>query len=249
MGFHDHFSGVATGYAQHRPRYPHALVAALAEASPGRARALDVGCGNGQLAVALAGLFSEVIAVDASAAQVASAEAHPRVTYGVAPAEATGVAPHSVDLLTAAQAAHWFDLPAFYAEVVRVVRPGGIVALVSYGFATLEGAPGEVLAAFGRDVAEPWWPPERVLVEEGYRSLPFPFAPVELAPIPMVEAWSLDRLLGYVGTWSALSALRRAHPARDPVAELAGALGPVWGPPDQAHEVAWPLAVRVGRVA
>ena len=129
--FKDHFSSRAAAYAARRPTYPGAVADFLAQVSPGRALALDVGCGNGQLTSLLAARFEKVIATDASAEQVAGAKPLENVQFRVARAEAAVCEPGSVDLVTAAQAAHWFDLPAFFAEVRRVLRPGGVVALLT----------------------------------------------------------------------------------------------------------------------
>ncbi|HEY1906332.1 MAG TPA: class I SAM-dependent methyltransferase, partial [Myxococcaceae bacterium] len=125
MTFKDHFSGAARGYAVHRPVYPRAVAEALAERSPGRSLAWEAGCGSGQLSAVLGEVFERVVATDASAAQIAAATPHPRVQYVVAPAEHSGLPDGSVDCAVAAQAAHWFDLDAYYREVRRVARPGG----------------------------------------------------------------------------------------------------------------------------
>ena len=121
--FKDHFSASAAGYAVHRPRYPDALVDFLAEQAPGHELALDVGCGTGQLSVLLARRFRRVIATDASARQIEEAEPHPSIEYRVAPAEQSGLEDGSADLVTVAQAAHWFELSSFYEEVWRILRP------------------------------------------------------------------------------------------------------------------------------
>src|SRR2546422_1064300 len=131
--FEDHFSEIAAAYAAHRPSYPAALVDFLARLAPETRLAWDAGSGSGQLSVLLAGPFDRVVATDASAEQIARAAPHPKVEYRCAPAGVSGLPARVVDLATAAQAAHWFDLPAYYAEVRRVTRPGGIVALISYG--------------------------------------------------------------------------------------------------------------------
>src|SRR5688572_14539271 len=131
--FKDHFSAGSENYAASRPDYPPELAAFLAEASPARGLAVDCGCGTGQLTVRLAEHFNEVLATDASARQIAAAAPHPRVTYRTAPAEASGLEPDLADLIVAAQAAHWFDIEAFYAEARRIARPGALLALVTYG--------------------------------------------------------------------------------------------------------------------
>jgi ubiquinone/menaquinone biosynthesis C-methylase UbiE len=129
MAFKDHFSDRAAGYARARPRYPPQLFSALAGLTGARRLAWDCGTGNGQAAIGLAEHFDRVHATDASAAQLRQAEAHPRIRYEEAPESASGLAGHSADLVTVAQAAHWFDLDAFYREVNRVLRPGGVLAL------------------------------------------------------------------------------------------------------------------------
>ena len=70
-----------------------------------------------------------------------STKAHPRVEYRVAPAERSGLPDAAVDLVTLALAAHWFDLPRFYAEVRRVGRPRTAIALISSGFCMSTGSP------------------------------------------------------------------------------------------------------------
>jgi ubiquinone/menaquinone biosynthesis C-methylase UbiE len=134
--FKDHFSSRAADYAAYRPTYPPELVDYLASVCPTSNLALDCGCGTGQLAVLLADRFKRVIATDASAQQIENTEPRERVTYRVAPAERSGLPDASADLVVAAQAAHWFDQPAFYAEARRVGRPGAILALVTYGVMT-----------------------------------------------------------------------------------------------------------------
>src|SRR5512144_1205793 len=118
-GFSDHFSKTAAAYASFRPDYPPALVAWVASVAPARERAWDCATGNGQAARLLAAHFREVVATDASEAQLREATPHPNVTYAVARAEQSGLPDASCDLVTVAQALHWFELPRFYAEAKR----------------------------------------------------------------------------------------------------------------------------------
>lgn len=244
--FKDHFSQVAAGYAVHRPSYPVALVDGLARLAPARRLVWDAGCGSGQLSRLLAAAFDRVVATDASPDQIAQAVAAPRVEYRCAPAEASGLPAAAADLATAAQAAHWFDLPAYYREVRRVVRPGGVVALVSYGVVTI-GELDAIVRPFYRDTLGPHWPPERHHVDAGYRTLPFPFAELDTPALEIRLEWDFEDLIGYVRTWSAVWALERAEGPR-PFSEFRRALADAWGPPATLRTVRWPLAVRVGRV-
>lgn len=246
-GFKDHFSDRAAAYAAHRPTYPSALVDFLARVAPDRRVAWDCGCGSGQLSVLLAARFDHVIATDASAAQLAQAAPHPEVEYRCATAEASGLPSGLADVAVAAQAAHWFDLDRYYAEVRRVTRPGGVVALVMYRLPVIDRSIDPIIRRFYSDVVGPYWPPERCHVEEGYRSLAFPFAELEAPKLEIRERWGLDNLLGYVETWSATRALVNAQ-GRGPVAAFREELASVWGPPAARHSVGWPLTLRVGRV-
>ena len=248
MRFKDHFSTRAAGYAAHRPTYPRALVDALADAAPARSVALDCACGTGQLSVLLADRFERVVATDASAAQVAHARPHARVAYSVAPAERSGQASASVDLVTVAQAAHWLELPQFYAEVRRVARPGALLALVTYGVLHIdEPAIDAVMQRFYGETLSPHWPPERRHVEDGYRTLPFPFPAVAMPELAITLCWGLSDLIGYTETWSAVRALETAS-GRAPITAFHDAIAAAWGDPDAHRTIRWPLSLRAGRV-
>lgn len=243
MTFADHFSSVAARYATYRPRYPAALVDALADrAAPGTA--WDIGCGSGQLSVALAERFERVIATDPAQAQLAAATAHPRVDYRCSPAEASGLPEASVDLAVAAQAAHWFDWPRFVVEVGRVARPGALIALVCYGDLDLDGAVNEELARY-RAVVEPYWPPGRVHIDTGYRDLTLPWPAVDAPPIVMTAAWTRDELLGYLQTWSATVKLVERE-GREPVIAMCERVAAAW-PDGETRTIRWPLAIRLAR--
>ncbi len=240
-----HFQTGAAGYAAFRPTYPAELASALAALAPDRALAVDVGCGSGQLTQALAGHFDAVVGVDASAAQLAEAAPDTRIEYVVGSSDALPVPDGSAALVAAAQAAHWFDLPRFYDEVRRVARPGGVVALVSYGPIEVSGPLAERFRRFYRDELHRFWPPERAHVESGYRELPFPFPDLPMPQLSIDVAWSPGRLLGYVRSWSAAKAALAAGQGAVIEAFEADARAL---PPDSVIAARFPLALRVGRV-
>lgn len=235
-------------YAAFRPEYPPELATYLAELAPGRGRALDVGCGTGQLTRQLGQHFDAVIGLDPSQDQLDHAAPHPRVTYRCAPAEALPVANASIDLITAAQAAHWFDRPAFYAETRRVARPQAIIALISYGVPELEDAAlQDRFSRFYYREIGPFWPPERSLVDSGYAGIDFPFDEIPAPPMVIRRDWSLDDFGGYLSTWSAV---RRAQDSGrgDLLTAFSSDLSDLWGEPAIRRRVTWPLVMRVGRV-
>lgn len=245
--FNDHFSSGSRAYATFRPTYPSDLIAAIAAFAPSRRLAWDCGTGNGQAARQLAEHFDRVIATDASAAQIEAAAPRVGVEYRVAPAESSALPARSVDAICVAQALHWFDLPAFFAEVQRIAVPGGVLAIWSYGLLEIDPAIDPLVRELYEDIVGPFWPPQRALVETGYRGVDFPFEEIAMPPFSMTADYSLAQLEGYLGTWSAV---RRYAAARrtDPVAPTMARIGRRWGGVERVREVRWPLTVRVGRV-
>lgn len=251
LGYTDHFSGVARGYATFRPHYPASLFSALARVAPNTLRVWDCACGTGQASVALAAHFAEVIATDLSAAQVAQGEPHAGVEYRVATAEASGLENASVSAVTVAQALHWFDVDAFHVEARRVLMPGGIVAEWSYALLDVPTSPALTQLVHGLDARmKTWWPPQRAHVDARYETLPFPFERIAMDDFAMQAEWTLPQLRGYVETWSAITRYRAAHgddSANDPAREFAIAAQAAWGDAP-THTISWPLVLRVGRV-
>lgn len=247
MTFADHFSAVAARYAAYRPTYPPALVDVLADRAP-PGTAWDVGCGSGQLSIALAARFARVIATDPAQAQLDAAPAAPGVEYRCAPAEASGLPEHSIALIVAAQAAHWFDWPRFTAEAARVAIPGALVALVSYGILVVDGDPANaIVARYYHDDAGPYWPAGRAHVENGYRDLVLPWPSVDAPPLAMTATWTRDELVGYLTTWSATVKLVAAR-GTGPLEKVQAALAACW-PADERRTIRWPLTLKLARAA
>lgn len=245
-GFKDHFSTASERYAAFRPDYPPALFAWLAAQCAQHDTAWDCATGSGQAALGLAPHFRRVVATDASAEQISHATPHAAIEYRVAPAEASGLPDRSVDLITVAQAAHWFDLPRFHAEAARVLRPGGVLALWGYGRLTLPGELDPPFQHFYAGTVGPYWPPERRLIDDAYRGLDFPFAEIEPPAFFIEVEWTLPRLLDYLSTWSAVKRYQAAL-GTDPLPALMAEIEPLWGRADVARHLRWPLFLRVGR--
>lgn len=234
-------------YARFRPDYPDQLAEFLASVVPNRQLAVDVGCGTGQLTIQLARYFDQVVGLDPSADQIANAVPTERIRYQCAPAEKLPLPDKSTTLITAAQAAHWFDLPAFYGEVRRVSASDGVLALISYGVLSLELELDEQFSHFYWQEIGPYWPPERKLVDTGYAGIEFPFAEYAAPPLTIRLAWSLPELLGYISTWSAV---RRAKEAGQEalLLKFAKEIAGDWGPPETRRSISWPINIRIGRI-
>lgn len=247
MTFADHFSVASENYAKFRPRYPDALFDFLADAAPARDAAWDAGTGTGQAAVGLARLFTHVTATDPSKSQIERATPHARVTYRVAPAEHGGLDDSSVDLVTAAQAVHWFDRPRFWAQVRRALRPNGVLAVWTYLMFEIEPTIDEIVRQFYSGIVGPYWPPERRLTEQRYQTIEFPFAEFDAPDFVIEQLMTLDDVAGYIRTWSATRGFMKHHQA-DPVDGLVKELTRAWRS-QEARLARWPIAMRVGRVA
>lgn len=241
----DRFSTRAAAYRSYRPSYPAALAAYLADLVQPPALVWDCGAGNGQLTQVLAPFFSRVWATDISEPQLDLAPAIPNVAYRQCPAEQSPFPPGTIDLVVAAQAAHWFDLPAFYAEVRRVAKPGAVVALIGYGLLHSFPAADALIQQFYTGVVGPYWDCERKHLDQGYRTVPFPFAPIPAPSFFQEVHWNYEQLHGYLSTWSAVARFQQAQ-GFDPLPAIEPQLAMVWG--ELTHRVCWELFLRLGRV-
>ena len=253
MAFQDHFSGHASTYREARPLYPDVLFDWLATQTPKRDLVWDAGCGNGQASVALAARFARVFASDPSASQVQSAEARANIDYRVEPAEQCSLPSASVDLVTIAQALHWFDFARFFAEAQRVLKPRGVLAAWAYSDCRVMPAIDELKDRVFIDLTGPYWPPEREFVDAGYRTIPFPFGantPFEEIQAPefvMSVAWDVAQFVAYLRSWSATQRYIKANGV-DPVTTVERDLVAAWGDPATRREVRWDFHLRCGRL-
>lgn len=244
MSFPDHFSAVATQYALARPEYPEALFDWIASITPSRALCWEAGCGSGQATRDLAPRFDRIHATDPSAAQIEQAPAIDNVVFAVEPGERCNLTDASVDVACVAQALHWFDRPAYFAEVARVLKPGGV--LVAWGYQDIE-VPPTLAAANARlqDAIRPYWPPQRGDVDAAYAGYDWPFARIDAPMFELAADWPLERLLAYFASYSA-SKRHRETTGHDIVAESAPAFAEAWGNRGDVT-LRWPLFVHAFR--
>lgn len=245
--FADHFSKQSDAYRIARPHYPDALFAWLQSLVPEKKFAWDCATGNGQAAISLAAYFARVEATDASADQIAHAFPHPDVHYRVAIAYASGLENACADIVTVATAVHWFDLPRFYAEADRVLKPSGILAIWAYAGCRIDPDIDHILDHFAEITLLDYWPAGAKLSwQTKYEGLPFPYAEMDTPGFACEENWELDMLRQYLFSWSAVQQYIRMHGA-NPVDSVAEALAGAWGDPETKRIIRWPLFMKVGR--
>eukprot|EP00094_Tigriopus_californicus_P004082 TCALIF_03933-PA protein Name:"Similar to DDB_G0268948 Putative methyltransferase DDB_G0268948 (Dictyostelium discoideum)" AED:0.07 eAED:0.07 QI:0/0.5/0.44/0.66/0.75/0.66/9/2714/238 len=146
-----------------------------------RERAVDVGCGSGQSTFVLQPHFKEIIGIDVSSTQIEEAKKllnhDSTITFKVGPGESLPFLDRSCDLVTCCQTIHWLDIPKFYSEVDRILKPGGILAVFGYHFTgPSPNVPNhkeiEKLRKELYEITQPFWDSKRALVDQGYTTIP-----------------------------------------------------------------------------
>lgn len=240
----DRFSDQASLYAAFRPNYPKALYDFVFNHVRSFDLAWDAGTGNGQAAQVLAKRFTKVLATDISARQLEQAVRMDNITYSVG-GETTKLGDRSVDLVTVAQAIHWFDQPTFYDEARRVLKPGGIVAVWVYGLLRISPAVDLLIDDFYTRVVGPYWDPERKLIDEELRTIEFPFQEIAVPAFNMQFEWTLAELEGYFNTWSATQKFIRDQ-SKNPVSALMDRITSISTVGNLS--VTFPLFLRLGKI-
>lgn len=242
----DNFSARSADYARFRPRYPEALFDFLLSKVEGRSSLWDVGTGNGQILTHLAKHFEHVLATDISDSQLSNAFPFENVSYIKRSAEEPFDPALKFDLITVAQAIHWFKFNAFYANVKEHLRPGGALAVLGYGLPSVSPEVDALVQGFYHRDLGPFWDPERVYIDENYTTIPFPFKEIETPQFRFQTEWTREVMIGYLSTWSALQHYKRQHD-HDLLGELNTAMGIVW-PDDMVKEVSFPVLLRLGQI-
>lgn len=241
----DLFSSNANNYAHYRPTYPDSLFAFLASLVQVHSCAWDVATGNGQAALKLTKHFDHVMATDLSNEQLKQAKVHPKITFSVATAETSGLNDKSVDLITVAQAFHWFDAAQFSNEARRVGKKDSILAIWCYDLATISPEIDAIVNKLCYDVLADYWEKERVLVTDRYQNVSLPFSEIVAPTFQMTAQWSFEHLMGYINTWSALQTYRRKN-HRNPLDEFVDQLRQAFS--SEVSLISWELKPRIWRI-
>lgn len=240
----DKFSAQARQYNKFRPHYPDLLFSFLYSKVQDFNAAWDCGTGNGQVASELAEKFKKVFASDISENQLQEANLKDNITYFLGRSEETDFVDNSFDLITVAQAVHWFDLESFYKEAIRVAKPNAVIAVWGYNLLNISTEVDRIIGKFYNDTLSDYWDAERKLVEDEYKSIPFPFKEFEVPKFEIVVNWNLEQLLGYLNSWSSVQNYIVAN-GINPVDELEIELEPFWRT-DTITSIRFRVFARVG---
>jgi ubiquinone/menaquinone biosynthesis C-methylase UbiE len=242
----DNFSVQSNAYARYRPAYPVMLIDYICSQVSQKDHAWDCGTGNGQVALVLADTFKKVSATDISEAQLKNAVKKPNISYKKENAEQTNFEKSSFDLITIAQAIHWFDFEKFYNEVNRTLKPGGIIAAFGYGLNYIDDDTDKVIRYLYTDILGDYWDKERKYIDETYKTIPFPFEEIHTPAFSMQYQWSMEELLGYLSSWSAVQRYIKKNNGKDPLDYIRYDLRKIWN--YEPHKnVRFPLFMRLGR--
>lgn len=241
----DHFSVQLVDYSKFRPNYPEPMLQEILSLVKNKAMALDVATGNGQVAVELAKYFKTVYATDISEKQLSQAVQLPNIIYKKMTAETTDFENEQFDLITVAQAIHWFDFEAFYKEVNRILKPDGIFAVLGYGFFSTNPDSDRVLWQLYDGILGDYWNPERQYLTDAYQTIPFPMEELVYKRFSREYTWSFEQLIGYLQTWSATMNYIKEH-NQNPVDLVKEELRESWERGDK--KVTFPMFLRVGRL-
>jgi ubiquinone/menaquinone biosynthesis C-methylase UbiE len=242
--FKDHFSNNSAQYGQYRPMYPKELFKYLALISPSNAKAWDCACGTGQSALGLSKYFTQVIATDASQNQIRKAVKKSTITYQISSAENSYIPNEEIDLVTVAQALHWFNIDSFFIEAHRVLKRNGILAVWTYNLLDINETLNLIIDELYSKILSQYWPIEREMVENGYCKINFPFSTVSTPIFRMQAKWNLVQLIGYLETWSAIKKYREEN-NHDAITKVFSKIKSFWGNPEEQKVITWPLTLKV----
>lgn len=241
----DNFSKQSESYSKFRPSYPNEIYDFIYEQLENREHAWDCGTGNGQVAIELAKYFKKVIATDISSNQIKNATKKTNIEYQLCQAEHASFPKNHFDLITVAQAIHWFDFDAFYKVVNHSLKPRGLLALITYNLLKIDPEIDAIIQYLYKDILGDYWDPERKYVDEAYKNIPFPFEEIQTPKFSQTYTWGLDKLIGYLNTWSAVQHYIQ-RTGENPVDKIKSKLEKSWYE-ETKKKVFFPMFLKLGR--
>ncbi len=243
----DYFSTQSDKYAKYRPTYPADFFDYLNSIVQNKQNAWDCGTGNGQVAYELTKTFNHVFATDISQSQIDNAIKADNISYSVQQAEKTNFDNGLFDLIVVAQAIHWFDFDKFYTEVNRTTKENSLLCVVGYGKLEISQQIDNVIVDFYDNVIGNYWDKERKYIDHNYKTIPFPFNEIQTPNFVITQSWTLEHLIGYLNTWSAVKHFIKQNNF-NPIEKLQKEIEQFWDI-GQTKQIHFPLLLRIGRIA
>ncbi len=240
----DLFSKNSEHYARFRPLYPNELFAYILSLVQNKNVAWDCATGNGQFAATLANHFKIVHATDISENQIKNAVRKENIIYNIESAEHTSFPDRSFDLITVAQAIHWFNFDKFYTEVNRTLHPDGLLAITGYNIPHINASIDTIIHQFESEFLGSYWDEETQYVDDMYTTIPFPFNEINAPAFFSNHIWSIEQLLGFLNTWSGVRHYIEEH-AINPVNIIEKELRKHWQE-NETKKVTFPILLRIG---
>jgi ubiquinone/menaquinone biosynthesis C-methylase UbiE len=241
----DNFSRQASEYSKYRPHYPNEMIDYLISFAKNKSTALDIATGNGQVAHKLSAVFEKVYGIDISQNQLDNAIQASNLVYKLESAEKTSFDKGTFDLITVAQAVHWFDFDLFYKEIYRILKPDGIFAVLGYGLFSTNTESDLIIHNYYCNIVGPYWDKERKYLDENYKTIPFPFDEIKTEGFENHFIWSFEELIGYLETWSATQHYILKNDS-NPLDLIREELKKSWDKNDK--KVTFPLLLRIGKL-
>ena len=241
----DNFSKQASAYSKFRPQYSDEIIAYIISFVENKSKALDVATGNGQVAYKLSAAFETVYGIDISQNQLDNAYVANNIIYKAASAENTFFEDQELDLITVAQAVHWFNFDLFYKEVYRILKPNGVIAVLGYGLFSTNLNTDIILRDFYYNIVGPYWDAERKYLDENYQTIPFPFEEQAVEKFENQFKWSFEELIGYLETWSSVQHYIKKN-NKNPLDIIRDMLKTSWEENDK--KVIFPMLLRIGKL-
>ena len=245
-GSKDLFSKQAKIYKHYRPKYPQELYEEILRVTEKRDTCWDCGTGNGQVAIELSKHFKKVYATDISERQINYAEPKENINYLCERAEKTSFTNNQFDLITVAQAVHWFDFDEFNKEATRVLKEGGIISIWGYGLLRIEQSIDRLIDKLYKELRGSYWDPERRHIENEYESVKFDFEEIKIKKELLMEvSWTKEELTGYLNSWSSVQNYISIK-GENPVSLIMKEIEKSWKD-NNKKQVVFPVFMKVGR--
>jgi SAM-dependent methyltransferase len=243
----DYFSEQAELYARYRPTYPDEMYEFILDHLHQTKNAWDCGTGSGQVARKLSEYFDCVYATDISQQQMDLAVQKKNITYLEASAEDSGLPADTFDLITVAQAIHWFDFDRFYDEVRRTANQNGLLAVIGYMMLSINPEIDPIISNLYDEAFGKFFNENRKYINEAYRNIPFPFEEIATPNFEFSASWSLDELEGFFNSWSAIQKIKNSE-GYNPANKTLEQIGEKISDTQQHLDVTFPVVLRLGRV-